>query len=287
LLSIKQTLHAYIELTKPRLVSLVLWSVSVGYLMAVPHKIDFLDFLRTIFSVALVAAGSLVLNEWVERDYDALMKRTEKRPLPAGLVRPKHALVWGVLISILGLVLLFLFCNLLSFILTLLTWFSYLFVYTPLKRITILNTLVGALPGALPPMIGWTAVRGRLDLEAWVLFVILFLWQLPHFITLAWMFRKDYEKAGFVMISATDVDGRMTSKYLLIYSLLLIPVSFLPVIVGMTGMIYFVLIFILDIALIVVCISCVKDVQNKMRKLFLFLIFYLTVLLLGLVLGKA
>jgi protoheme IX farnesyltransferase len=228
------------ELIKPRLVFLVLWSVTLGFLIGSRAGVDFLLLLKTLAGAGLVAAGSMTLNQYLEREEDSRMKRTEGRPLPTGQVKPGTALLLGILEAIAGIIVLAAGVNFLTAFLSFLVLASYLFVYTPLKKKTPLCTLAGAVPGALPPMIGWSAARGgALGLEAWVLFLILFVWQLPHFFAIAWICREDYERAGFQMLSVVDPTGERVGRQILIYTLALHLLSFLPAIFGMTGHFYY------------------------------------------------
>src|SRR5204863_3315070 len=183
---------------------------------------------HTLLGTLLVASGTATLNQYVERKHDANMRRTAGRPLPAGRLAPWEALVFGILCSVGGGVYLWVAANALASILAMLTLLSYLLVYTPLKRKTPLCTLVGAFPGAMPPLIGWAAAHGRLSAEAWVLYAILFFWQFPHFLSIAWMYREDYARAGLLMLPQNDPQGRRAARQILVTSLALLPISLLP-----------------------------------------------------------
>jgi protoheme IX farnesyltransferase len=236
----------YLELTKPRVSVLVLFTVAAGGWLAARGVPDPAGLLHTLVGTALVAAGASALNQLLERHSDALMQRTENRPLPAGRLQPLEVLVCGLLLGTAGVVyLLVLVRQPLAAGVAALAFGSYVFLYTPLKRKTTLNTLVGAVPGALPPVIGWTAVRGTLDAEAIVLFVILFLWQVPHFLAIAWIFREDYARAGLQMLPVVDEAGGMTGRQMVSYCLTLIPVSLMPAVLGLAGPIYVVGAFVL------------------------------------------
>lgn len=236
----------YLELMKPRLTSLVIFTTWLGYTLGNTVGSDPLGgqtpstirFVHTLIGSWWVAAGAAALNQWMERDLDALMHRTRTRPLPEKRIAPGAALRFGLAISVLGAVELAVFVNALTAALSLFSLGSYLLWYTPLKTRTALCTLVGAIPGAVPPMMGWTAATGSLDLPAWILFGILFLWQLPHFLAIAWMYREDYARAGFPMLPVIDPDGHSTARMILVYSLFLIPMSLLPVRVGLAGASY-------------------------------------------------
>ncbi len=223
----------FIELTKPRIAVMVLFTVAVGGLLAPQAPGDVMQLVHALVGTALVACGASALNQCLERHSDALMRRTENRPLPAGRLSAAETLGFGIVLSILGLGYMFvLMTHTLAGLLTAATLLSYVFVYTPLKRITTLNTLIGAVPGALPPVIGWVAVTGTLDATAGILFLIVFFWQVPHFLAIAWMYREDYARAGLQMLPTIDQDGSATARQMLFYAFALIPISLLPVFVG-------------------------------------------------------
>ena len=230
----------YLALTKPRLTLLALLAVLVGFLMGAPRPLAWGLLWHTLLGAALVGGGGNALNQWWERDADALMRRTSQRPLPAGRLAPSQALVFGLASAGLGVLLLATMVNAVAAILGLLTLISYVGLYTPMKRVTSLCTLIGAVPGALPPMIGWAAARGTLSLEAWVLFAILFLWQLPHFLAIAWVHREDYARAGFQMLPVVDPQGSSTARQMVLYGAALLPISLLPTLLGVAGKLYFV-----------------------------------------------
>ncbi len=228
-----------LELTKPRIAVLVLFTVAAGALLAGRGVADWAVLLHVLCGTALVAAGASALNQFLERHTDALMARTENRPLPAGRLQPIQALVFGVFAGVAGLA--YLAVTLRqpwTVLVAAITFLSYVFVYTPLKRVTWLNTLVGAVPGALPPVIGWTAVRGGVDAAAGALFLILFLWQLPHFLAIAWMYRDDYARAGLVMLPVVDPAGRRTARQMTGSCLALLAVSLVPVATSSCGPVY-------------------------------------------------
>jgi len=231
-------LSAYTELTKPRIMLLVLVTSTIGYFFG-GQGINSLTTLAILsLGTALSCAGSAVLNNYLERDIDVLMKRTARRPIVAGSVSPNEALLFGIILVLCGTVLLVVKINLLTGFLALLTAFLYVLVYTPLKRVTWLNTTIGAIPGALPPMGGWAAATGGLELGAWVLFLILFLWQHPHFYAIAWMYREDYARGGLKMLPVVDPDGASTFRQIIIFSIMLVPISLLPTFIGMSGSVY-------------------------------------------------
>ena len=191
-----------------------------------------------MLGVALLSSGIATLNQYIERDLDCLMRRTADRPLPSGKLLPWEALWFGVTLTVLAEVYLATFVNPLTALLGLTIIAAYLFGYTPLKTRSTLSTLVGAFPGAMPPLVGWTAARGALSLEAWVLFAILFLWQFPHFLAIAWMYREDYSRAGILMLPVVEPEGRITAQQIVVYTVMLLPVSLLPTVLGLSGNLY-------------------------------------------------
>ena len=230
----------YFELTKPSVVWLIVMSTAVGFYLGSSGSLSLLLFAHTLLATALLAGGTGALNQWAERDLDARMRRTEQRPLPAGRLRPVPALVFGISITLIGVVYLALAVNLLSAALGLLTTLSYLLLYTPLKTKTPFSTFVGSFPGAMPPLIGWAAARNDLSAGGWVLFAVLFLWQFPHFYSIAWMYREDYARAGIKMLPVVEPDGVSTGRQIVCYAAVLIPVSLSPVLLGMAGTAYLV-----------------------------------------------
>ena len=237
----------YIELTKPRITWLILMSTGIGYFFGLPQASDWLTFLKnidllrllhTIIGTGLIASGTAALNQWYEREGDLKMRRTADRPLPSGRMIAERALAFGVALSIAGFAELWLGVNPLSAGIGAFTLASYLFLYTPMKRRTWWSTTVGAIPGAMPPVIGFAAAAGGLTRESWVLFAILFLWQFPHFYSIAWMYKEDYARAGIQMLPVVDPDCRSTARQIVIYGIALIPVSLVPAMLGMSGRLY-------------------------------------------------
>jgi len=231
-------LSAYLELTKPRINALVLVTAALGFFLGGKGIQAPLELVYFLLGTAFVVGGAGVLNHVLERDVDRLMERTRNRPLPAGLIRPGVAMSFGLCLVLSGLLLLLSTTNLLTAFLALLSAFLYVVVYTPMKRLTWLNTSLGAIPGALPPVGGWTAATGELEAGAWGLFLILFAWQHPHFYAIAWIFREDYHRGGFKMLPVVEPDGRSTCRQIVVYSVLLILVSTLPTYLGISGWIY-------------------------------------------------
>ncbi|MXX03850.1 MAG: protoheme IX farnesyltransferase [Gemmatimonadetes bacterium] len=259
----------FIALTKPGLVIMLVLTTCVGFYLGSDGPVDWLRLLHTLAGTALAAGGTLALNQFMERDRDAMMRRTRKRPLPAGKLRPAQALGFGVAITVAGLLYLALVVNVLSCAVTALITVTYLFLYTPLKHRTTLSTVFGAVPGALPPVTGWAAARNELGLEAGVLFAILFLWQMPHALALAWLFREDYARAGFQLLPAVDPDGRFTSVQILINCLALTAFSLVPTILGISGVVYFYAAFAAGLGLLAFAIHLtVTRTQASARNLF-------------------
>jgi heme o synthase len=235
----KSFLSVMADLTKARLTSLVLLTTLVGFYLGTRGAVDYGLMMYALLGTALLASGASALNQLLERQFDARMKRTENRPLPSGRLQPDAVLIFGAMTSIAGLLLLAWKVNPLTSMLGAATLISYVFIYTPLKRVTTLNTVVGAIPGALPPLMGWTAARGEITAEGWALFAILFFWQLPHFMAIAWIYREDYARGGFVMLPVVDPAGERTGRSAISHTLGLLPVSLFPVILGMAGWFYF------------------------------------------------
>lgn len=228
------------QLVKARLSLLVLSTTLVGFLLGNRGAaIDYLVLVATLVGTALSACGASALNQWWERNHDGLMKRTRNRPLPSGRMHPHDALMFGIFFSLVGIACLAIFVNLLTAGLALLTVGIYVLIYTPMKRASAMNTLVGAIPGALPPLLGWTAATGQISLGGWVLFSILWFWQMPHFLAIAWMYRDDYANAGFVMLTGRDPGGASTGRQSVLYSLCLLAVSLVPGVIGMNSAVYF------------------------------------------------
>ncbi len=247
-----KNLRSYVELAKPRILSMVLVTTTIGFFLAAKGIHPLFTLLVTLFGVGCATGGSAALNNYLERDVDGKMERTRHRALPAGTIRPSNALAFGISLVLIGLVALIWAVNLLTAFLVLLASFLYVLVYTPMKRLTWLNTTFGAIPGAIPPMCGWAAASGRLDPGAWVLFLILFAWQHPHFYAIAWMFRDDYRNAGFKMLPVVDPSGVSTFRQTILFAVLLIGVSVLPTIIGMTGRVYCIGALVMGVALLVV-----------------------------------
>jgi protoheme IX farnesyltransferase len=270
----------WLELTKPRITAMVVFTALVGFATAAPGPLWTGVLAATLAGTALVAAGASVLNQVMERDTDALMLRTRTRPIPSGSILPREARVFGGLLTVAGLGLLLAWCGPLAAAVALLTWTSYLFLYTPLKRRTPLATLVGAVPGALPPVIGWAAASASLNPGAFLLFAILFLWQIPHFLAIGWIYRDDYARAGVLTLPVLDREGTFTARQAVVHSLALLFVSLAPYASGLAGPAYLAGAFLLGVALTLFALRLRRgrDLVSA-RRLFLASLLYLPVLL--------
>ncbi len=279
-------MRAYIALTKPRITWLILMSTGVGYFFGLQAAdvertgpINWLLLIHTLIGTGLIASGTAALNQWYERDADLLMRRTSGRPLPAGKLTARRALWFGIVLAILGFTELALGVNLLAALLGAFTLGSYLFIYTPLKQRSHLSTVIGALPGAMPPLMGYAASHGSLTPEAWTLFAILFIWQFPHFLAIAWMYREDYARAGIRMLPVVEPDGMSTGRQIILYASTLIPVSLFPVLLGMSGRVYLVGALVLGGWFLYTGVRVAFDLTNvRARRVLLASIIYLPVI---------
>jgi len=275
------------DLIKARLTALVLLTTFVGFYLGESGAVNYLLMGHALFGTALVAAGAAALNQLLEREYDAKMRRTASRPLPAGRLQPATVAIFGGGCSVAGLIYLAVLVNPLTSVIGAVTSISYLFIYTPLKRVTWVNTLVGAIPGALPPLMGWTAARNELSGEGWTLFAILAFWQIPHFMAIAWLYREEYAKAGFVMLPNVDADGSRTAQYAVGNTLALLIVSLCPFLLKMNGQIYLVTAVILSAGYLGCALRFARQLtQARARQLFLASIIYLPLLLAAMVWDK-
>ena len=275
------------DLTKARLTTLVLLTTLVGFYLGWHGPMNFLLMFNALAATALVASGASALNQLLEREYDAKMPRTQNRPLPSGRLQPTTVMLFGGITSVAGLVYLAMAVNLLTAVLGAVTLVSYLFIYTPLKRVTWVNTLVGAIPGALPPLMGWTAARNQLSGEGWALFAILAFWQLPHFFAIAWMYRDEYAKAGFVMLPHVDPDGSRTAQQSISNTLALMLASLFPFACHISGKFYLASALILGAGFLFYAVQFSRQMTRaRARQFFLASIVYLPLLLTALVLDK-
>jgi protoheme IX farnesyltransferase len=234
------TVRAYVELTKPDITLLVVITAAAAFWLGAKRPMDPLAFAHALVGVAALSSGIGAMNHYLEREIDGRMRRTRRRPLPSGRLRPRQALIFGLGLSLVAEFYLLLFVNALTALLGALAFASYLFAYTPLKTRTTLCTTIGAVPGAMPALMGWTAAREEITLGAWILFAILFLWQFPHFFAIAWMYREDYARAGIRMLPVLDPDGRRTGRHIVLYTILLVGVSISPTVLGPSGAVYLV-----------------------------------------------
>ncbi|MBI4616168.1 MAG: protoheme IX farnesyltransferase [Planctomycetes bacterium] len=279
-LAFRAKLAAYVELAKPRLTSLVLVTVAAGFAAALPAGPDWVLLLQTVAAVGLVAGGGGALNMYLERDLDLRMHRTRTRPIPSGRLTAIQALAFGVYASVAGLAWLWVATNELATFFAALALTNYVFVYTPLKVRTSLNTLVGAVTGALPPVIGWAAASGGISAGAGLLFAILFVWQMPHFLVIAWLCRDDYARAGMKMISVLDPTGGATMRQIVLFSLTQLPVSLLPVASGLAGIRYFLVASAVSLAMAVLGVAfAARRSKRTARWLFLASLLYLPLVL--------
>ena len=273
--------RAYLELTKPRILVMVLVTTVLGFLLGSGNHGSFALLLLTLLGVGGATGGAAVLNNYLERDFDARMVRTRKRALPAGLIEPHRALTFGVGLVLTGVLLLAVNVNLLTGFLVLLAAFLYVLVYTPLKRMTSWNTTLGAIPGAIPPMAGWAAATGHVGPGAGALFAILFAWQHPHFFAIAWMFRDDYGAAGFKMLPVIEPSGLKTVRLTVGFSLVLVGVSLLPTLIGMAGWLYFSGTLLIGLLMLIVALNFAGDRSvGNARRLLKSSVLYLPLLLL-------
>jgi len=271
----RSTFADYLELTKPRITLMVMITAMVGFVMASPRAVDGGALAAALLGTALVAAGASCLNMVIERDIDARMQRTSRRPLPAGRLRPAEALTFGLAVTTVGLVQLGWSSGAAAAAVAAVTWASYLFLYTPLKPHTSLSTVVGAFPGALPPVIGWAAARGTIDGGAFVLFAILFLWQIPHFLAIAWIYRDDYARGGLRMLPVEDPQGLVTGRQAVANSLALLVVSLIPVLARMAGGLYLIGAVVLGVAFVAAAsVAAVRRTIPAARGLFLASVLY-------------
>lgn len=275
----------YYELTKPRLSFMSVITALIGYLSADPTS-NFGALASLLIGTSLAAGGAAVLNQWLEREADAKMLRTKDRPIPAGRIAPYNALVYGMGLSIFGCYLLYAGANPLAGLLTAATVLSYVLLYTPLKKITTWNTLVGALPGALPPLIGWAAAENSISTLGWILFAILFLWQMPHFFAIAWMYREDYDRGGFVMLSSADETGVKVARQSIFYGCALVITTLLPTLLGYASWGYGAIAILAGCYILRPAVAFLDPNQRDVaaRRLFIASILYLPALLLPLVL---
>ena len=283
-----EKLSVYVALTKPRIGVMVLFTVAAGFLLGERHELPRSSLLWTLLGTALVASGASVWNQYLERSRDSRMRRTAGRPLPSGRVTPGEAVAFGTVLTALGIVLLLAGSTAMAAAVAAATFGLYAFVYTLLKPVTTLNTAIGAVPGALPPVIGWAAATGRLGIEAAALFLILFLWQVPHFLAIAWIHRDDYARAGHRMLPTVDPAGSITGRQAAGYALALVPAGLLPAVVGLAGPWYFAAALALGLFYLAGAVRFWSDVSDATaRRLLAASFVYLPAVLLALVLNPS
>ncbi len=278
-LALREKFAAYVELTKPRITFLIALTSAAGFCLGSKGQVDYVVLAHSLFGIAMLSSGIATLNQYMERGLDSRMRRTIARPLPAGKLTPFHALIFGVALTVVAEIYLAAFVNLVTAAFGITVIVGYLLCYTPLKTRTSLSTIVGAFPGAMPPLMGWTAATGQAGTEAWALFAIMFVWQFPHFLAIAWMYREDYARAGILMLPVVEPEGRITAQQIVIWSLLLVPVSLFPSVLGTTGTIYFFGAFALGLLLLATSIHAAFSNSRKgARRLLLASVLYLPIL---------
>lgn len=287
-LGLRDKLMAYVELTKPRIAFLLVLTSAAGfYLGSAAGSFNSLLFAHSMIAITLLALGVATLNQVWEHDIDPLMTRTATRPLPSGRVNFNEALIFGVLLCIAAEIYLFVAVNALTALLGLVVIVGYVLVYTPLKTRTSASTAIGAIPGALPPLMGWTAAANEISIGAWALFAMQFLWQFPHFLAIAWMYREEYAKAGILMLPVVEPAGRITFRQIVMFSIMLLPVSLAPFFFGITGMIFLVGASILGLWMLWTSIQAARSKTNAAsKKLLLVSVIYLPILFILMVANK-
>ena len=286
-LGLREKAAAYVELTKPRIAILLVLTAAAGFYLGTSGPFDPILFANFIIATTLLAFGVATLNQYWERDLDGLMERTATRPLPTGRVTPTEALVFGIVQCVIAEAYLLLAVNTITALLGLIVIVGYVLVYTPLKTRTTASTAIGALPGALPPLMGWTAATGEITLAAWALFTIQFLWQFPHFMAIAWMYRTDYAKAGILMLPVVEPEGRLTGRQIVMFAIMLLPVSLAPYFLGLSGLIFVIGAAILGIWFLWVSIqAALAKTDKKARVVLLVSVIYLPVLFILMVADK-
>lgn len=278
-IGLKEKLAAFLELTKPRIAFMLVLTSAAGFYLGSKGSFDFLLFINSMIGIVLLAFGVATLNQFIERRTDALMERTAKRPIPTNKVSPAEALIFGLILTVSAEIYLAFLVNTLTAILGLVVIVGYVLLYTPLKTKTSVSTAIGAIPGAMPPLMGWTSSANEITLGAWVLFALLFLWQFPHFLAIAWMYKDQYEKAGILMLPVVEKKGTITATQIVTFTLMLLPISVAPYFMGFAGMIYLVGASVLGLWFLISSIQTAraKSVEQA-RKLLLVSVLYLPVI---------
>lgn len=273
---LREKLGAYVELTKPRIAFMLVLTSAAGFYLGTANGFNVMLFVNSMIGIALLAFGVATLNQVWERKTDALMERTAKRPLPAQKLSTGEALAFGVLLCLVAEIYLAFLVNGLTAVVGLVVIVGYVLLYTPLKTRTSASTAIGAIPGAIPPLMGWTASANEITLGAWALFALLFLWQFPHFLAIAWMYREQYAKAGILMLPVIEPEGKITARQIVIFSILLLPVSLAPFFLGFAGMIYLVGASVLGLWFIFQSVKTARaKTVEQARKLLLVSVLYL------------
>jgi protoheme IX farnesyltransferase len=286
-LNVRERALAYLELTKPRIAILLVLSSAAGFYMASSTGFEPVLFIHTMVSITLLAFGVSTLNQYIERDIDPLMARTADRPLPTARVTPNEALVFGVVQCIAAELYLLLLVNALTALLGLVVIVGYVFLYTPMKTRSSLSTVVGAIPGALPPLMGWTAATNNITVVAWALFATQFLWQFPHFLSIAWLYRKEYANAGIKMLPVVEPTGRLTGQQIVLFSIMLLPISLAPYFFQISGLIFLAGAVLLGLWFIWASVQAARTKSDEMaRKLLLVSVMYLPLFFLLMVVDK-
>ena len=285
--SLRVKLTAFLELTKPRIAVMLVLTSAAGFYLATTGAFDVVLFANSMIAITLLALGVATLNQYWERDTDPLMERTATRPLPTNRVTSVEALVFGTALCAVAEIYLLLAANALTAILGLVVIVGYVFVYTPLKTRTSASTAIGALPGALPPLMGWTAAANDITLGAWALFAMQFLWQFPHFFAIAWMYREEYAKAGILMLPVVEPDGKITARQIVMFAMMLFPVSLAPFFIGLSGFIFLVGASLLGLWFLWASIQSARaKTKEKARRLLLVSVIYLPLLFILMVADK-
>lgn len=285
--SMREKLAGYVELTKPRIAFLLVLTSAAGFYLAGRDSFDLVLFANSMIAITLLAFGVAALNQYWERKIDVLMDRTAKRPLPSGILGGNEALVFGVLLCLSAEIYLYFATNPLTAFLGLIVIVGYVLVYTPLKTRTSASTAIGAIPGALPPLMGWTAAANEISLAAWALFAMQFLWQFPHFFAIAWLYREDYAKAGILMLPVVEPDGKLTARQIFLFAIMLFPVSLAPFFLGLSGFIFLVGASLLGIWFVYASAKCARaKTKESAKKLLMVTVIYLPLLFILMVADK-
>lgn len=283
----RDRIAAFVELTKPRIAVLLVLTSAAGFYLGSVGTFDYVLFAKAMISITLLAFGVATLNQYWERDIDPLMKRTATRPIPTGRVTPTEALVFGILQCVVAELYLLLLVNPLTAFLGMIVIVGYVLVYTPLKTRTTVSTAIGAIPGALPPLLGWTAAADNITLGAWALFAMQFLWQFPHFMAIAWMYREEYAKAGILMLPVVEPSGRLTMRQIVMFTIMLVPASLAPFFFGISGPVFLTAAIILGILFLISSIQAARSKTNEQAKrLLLASVVYLPLLFIFMVADK-